>query len=455
MVSRGLVLVIGVLFHLIYLRSIFDIYFKSPVVSVDEQHLAFVADASSSQINRRPPADRLFLIVGDGLRADKLFENPHLAPFLHEKAQLSGRWGISHTRVPTESRPGHVALIAGLYEDVSAVTTGWTLNPVNFDSVFNQSRKTWAWGSPDILPMFREGATDKDKIVCHMYDPDEEDFSKESYQLDTWVFDHVDALFEEAKRDVDVRADVSQSGNVFFLHLLGLDSAGHAHRPYSNEYLNNIAVVDKGIARLMHILASVWTPEQMSRTAFLFTADHGMSDWGSHGDGHPDNTRTPYIAWGSGIRTPKAQNTAQDISAIRLEHHTMNESFGWQVERNERIDVAQADLAAFMSYLIDVPFPKNNVGNLPIELLTSSDKDSAIALYQNARQIHAQYSSKAKHKAELLHFSQMIPYRFSRDFLLDGSELIRQGRWHKLQQLSRIFILESLEGMRYLQKYDW
>ena len=455
-------LAIAVVFHLLYIYSIFDIYFVSPIV----HGMRAYSVASENSAFSTPPAKRLVLIVGDGLRADKAFQSfpdpllepseqagsdPRpLAPFIRSRVKEHGTFGVSHTRVPTESRPGHVALIAGLYEDVSAVMTGWKLNPVNFDSVFNRSRHTWSWGSPDILAMFKEGA-EPGRVDADMYAEELEDYTLDATMLDTWVFERVEKMFTDAATDPELDAKLRMDKNVFFLHLLGLDTTGHAYRPYSKEYLHNIQVVDKGVEQMTKLIEDFYGDGE---TAFVFTADHGMSDWGSHGDGHPDNTRTPLVAWGAGIHKPV-------VSKDRLAPgHEDGFSSDWGLDHIARHDVAQADIAALMAYLIGLEYPVNSVGELPLSYLSSSLPEKAEASLVNAREVLEMYRAKEEQKrATELQYKPFAAFAAVNGSIEERIAFIRkaidEGLLKDAIQDSQDLIRLGLEGLRYLQTYDW
>ncbi|KAI8360779.1 Phosphatidylinositolglycan class N-domain-containing protein [Blakeslea trispora] len=440
MLSRVGLLVIGILFHVIYLFSIFDIYFTSPLVHGMTPHKSPLT----------PSADRLVLFVGDGLRADKLFEldeqGETRAPYLRNIMEEKGTWGVSHTRVPTESRPGHVAIIAGFYEDVSAVTTGWSMNPVNFDSVFNQSEHTWSFGSPDILPMFQHGASNPEKVETFMYPAEYEDFSGEASRLDVWVFDHVKELFKNATMDPVLDRQLRQKKVVFFLHLLGLDTNGHAFRPMSREYLENIRLVDQGVKEMIDLIESFYGND--GRTSYVFTADHGMNNRGGHGDGHPDCTRTPVIAWGAGIQEPVKSG---------LGHDEFSQSWGLsEVQRN---DILQADIAPLMAHLVGIDIPVNSVGELPLNYLKADEMTKAEAAFSNARQILEQYQVKQNEKQESeLFFRPFDRLSGANNPLLLVAEiqmLINDKQFLRAEQKSKELMSLCLEGLRYFQTYDW
>ena len=453
-------LAIAVVFHLVYIYSIFDIYFVSPIVTGMKAYHVERKDGTSA------PAQRLVLFVGDGLRADKAFQSfpdptpddptsidatpKPLAPFLRSRVLSHGTFGVSHTRVPTESRPGHVALIAGLYEDVSSVTTGWKLNPVDFDSVFNRSRHTWSWGSPDILPMFKEGAV-PGRIDADVYPAEFEDYSQEATMLDTWVFDKAKDLFASARLNSTLDAQLREDKVVFFLHLLGLDTTGHSYRPYSKEYLHNIKVVDKGVQEITELVEDFYDD---GKTAFVFTADHGMSDWGSHGDGHPDNTRTPLIAWGSGVAKPKTWKSGIAPG------HADGFSSDWGLDSIQRHDVAQADVAALMAYLAGLDFPVNSVGELPLSYLAAGMEEKAYAAMANAKEVLEMYTVKeAQKRSTAIRYRQYAPFADEKGSVHNRLSVIQSeidgGKYEDaIAHCSELLDL-AIQGLRYLQTYDW
>lgn len=476
--KRNVLLLTCFVFHVSYFFSIFDIYFRSPI---DEG----IPAVRVPEEDARPPAKRLVLFVADGLRADTCFRfmgrdvrfhdadrargkaNAREAhyeadavtwptaktSFLREMVETKGRWGISHTRVPTESRPGHVAVIAGFYEDVSAVTRGWQDNPVDFDHVFNQSRRTWLWGSPDITRMF---AKHHEHVSDWFYSPEEEDFAaKDLTMLDTWVFNKASELLQESETNATLHALVHQDRVIFFLHLLGLDSNGHAHRPHAPEYYQNMALVDKGV-RAIHSLFEDYFKD--NGTAYIFTSDHGMGDQGAHGDGHPTNTRTPLVAWGAGIRKPEHQTRDSDprndintgFSAKKEEEFSRN----WGLAHLARHDVEQADVAPLLASLIGVPVPVNSVGRLP-EAYLNPGKYSAEALVRNAQQLLIQVEYKeAMRRSRQLFFRPSPETDASRAALHAAEQSLLSANFSAAGEFGRISMKKSIEALRYYQVYD-
>ncbi|XP_025114899.1 GPI ethanolamine phosphate transferase 1-like isoform X2 [Pomacea canaliculata] len=326
---------------------------------------------------------------------------------------------------------------------------GWKENPVEFDSVFNESRFTWSWGSPDILPMFAKDASGN-HVVTNCYPPDLEDFAGFNImQLDTWVFQQVQDFFESSKNNETLRRILHEDKLVFFLHLLGTDTIGHSSKPYSMEYLQNIKLVDAGIQKVVGLIENFYANDR--KTTYVMTSDHGMTNWGSHGAGHPHETLTPIVVWGSGIRGPELADSCGNYSDGFCDD--------WHLQHLARTDIEQADVAPLMAFLLGLHFPVNSVGILPLGYLNASDFEKAEGLYANALEILGQYQVKRAQvkertiSATFRPFQELTPSK-QVELTQNIRNLIKNGYYQDAIAESRYVIQTALKGLRYYQTYD-
>ena len=408
--SRKGYFAVSVVYHLLYTLCALDVFYRSPI-----QDVGGLAPHRSS---RPPLAKRVVFVTLDGAPADVVFAAAHrnlvaerdsgvdsasagvrsdnvTAPFiasvLRERAGGNVCWGVTHTHVPTESRPGHVSLIAGLYEDPSAVTTGWQHNPnASYDTVWNEASHAWQWGAPEIVNLFA-GASHVDTYAF----PDElNDFAQSPAALDAWVADEVEGFFAEAGRagagNETVRA-LRADRVAFFLHFLGMDSAGHKYGTEGAGYVETLTHVDGCLRRAKAAMDRFYGDEA---TAFVVTADHGMTRRGSHGDGSPAETRVPLVVFGAGVSAACATTPAPPGAGVRF----WQEAFAseaeevartqarWGMDPAKRLDVEPADVSMLLASLLSAPLPVHSEGTVPVPYLADDAAVRAHALLANARQ---------------------------------------------------------------------
>lgn len=179
-----------------------------------------------------------------------------------------------------------------------------------------------------------------------------------------------------------------------------------------------------------------------------------VSSGGSHGDGHPDNTRTPLIVWGSGVARPVISATGQASG------HEDGFSADWNLASVQRNDVNQADIAALMAYLVGLDFPVNSVGELPLSYLAASSKGKAEAMLVNAQGVLEMYHVKEEQKrASEIRYRAFPALGDEQHSVAHRVENIRiaisDGRHEEAIQMSKELLHLGLEGLRYLQTYDW
>ena len=294
--------------------------------------------------------------------------------------------------------------------------------------------------------MFAKGVTGG-RMSADSYAPSFEDFSANDItQLDHWVFDKVESFFNAAREDVDLQLKLRQDKVVLFLHLLGLDTNGHRNKPGSREYADNIRVVDEGVKRVVELVNRYWRND--GRTAFIFTADHGMTDWGSHGAGMAHETETPLLAWGAGVR--RARNVTAGESTDQMKSPAK-----WAVPPVERDDVEQADIAPLMSALLGAAVPRNSVGRLPsgyLDLHPEHKVDAAVTvakqMNEQLRSLRDRYADARIHKP----FPDLRAGAFEKRLERIGMH-VRAGKYTQAGRLADGLFADALSGVEYYQKY--
>ena len=429
-----IIIVIGLVIHLLFAYSMFDIFFKFP--------LNFGMTPHSPNLSEDElPANRVALFVLDGTRADSFYEAIYSGKsrFLRNVIENRGVYGISHTKVPTETKPCLTAICSGHFEDASLALLELSAHTVYLDSVFNQS--DFAIGIGLDACMFSEVAK---SMYCVPFKV-EQDYGDNSAEHSNYrIFNTIIDLFNKAKKEPqgDLYKNLNKKKVTFLHHLVQTDTLGHKYGPRSERVINHIKELDSYFEKIEKAFYDFYHD---NKTTFIVTADHGMDLRHAHGDGKPECTRTPLVIWGSSIRKPIYRKKKPP------EEDTPSE---WGLDNFVRQDISQIDLTPLISGLIGSNFPMNSLGIIPLNILDISDKIKTKLIYGNFKELFEIYKIKNEDASRSIVFKPFKPLADSDEKINSIFDDINKENYLDAINKTQALINITIEGMNYILHYD-
>ena len=429
-----IIIMIGSVFHLLFGYSMFDIFFKFPLTYGMTPH-------SANLTENEIPSNRIVVWALDGTRSDIFFETiaNGKTPFLKEIVEKRGVYGISHTKVPTETKPDFTAMFSGHFSDASLALKDLYSENVLSDSIFNQSNHAWGIGVDACL--FTETAKNMECVPFEGM----QDYSDVKAEINNYkVFDTMIDLLNKAKNETNGEEykNLKKNKLSFLYHLIQTDTIGHLNGPKSERLVNHLAVLDSYFQKFEKTFNDFF---QDNKTTFIVTADHGMDDRKAHGDGNPDSTRTPFVIWGSGIRKaiPREKKPEEEDTPSN-----------WNLDKIVRRDISQIDICPLSASLIGINFPLNNLGIIPLDILDISDKIKSKMIFGNLMELFEIYKIKNDAQSKSKVFKPYKPLIDSDKKINDILNEMNNGNYTEAINKTLILINITLEGMNYILHYD-
>uniref|UniRef100_B3P4J0 GPI ethanolamine phosphate transferase 1 n=1 Tax=Drosophila erecta TaxID=7220 RepID=B3P4J0_DROER len=236
-----------VLFQLLLLFSVVLIYIRSPSTgSLEPQEV--------EPLKEPPPADRLVVLVRDGLSAQTFLANRCTnVPLLQELFLHQGLVGVSRPEKTTyHSISPYISLFSGFNEDAVRVARDWVGNSAPIDSIFDRCKRSFAWTTTELISRFPKIERSRE----FSFETFGEGVTKSCSELEDFVCRSVQRFLRGGSRLL-----LNSSEVIFFIHMTSVKSS-----------CESLQRIQENVYKLYTIFEKTF-PDH--RTAYLFTSNLG------------------------------------------------------------------------------------------------------------------------------------------------------------------------------------